>query len=77
MPFFEDEILSRLAAQNELALGQLAIVPVSGLRIARPFNFLHPQGPPPTGPAGAFMAFSKDAAHPPACMHKRIDFLTH
>ncbi len=54
--------LSRLAAQNELALGQLSIVPVRGLRIARPFYFLHLQGPPPTGPAGAFIAFSHDAA---------------
>lgn len=56
--------LSRLAIGGEVALEKLVIVPVSGLRVRRKFFFLFPQGPLPSGPAGAFMDFISATAKP-------------
>lgn len=48
--------LSRLAVEAELARKTLVAVAIEGLTIRRPFFFVLPQGPRPTGPAGAFMS---------------------
>lgn len=50
-------ILSRKSIKNELALGLLIIKPVLGLQSERPFNFIYPQGPRPTGLTGEFIRF--------------------
>lgn len=50
-------ILSRKSIRNELALGLLIIKPVPGLQSERPFNFIYPQGPRPTGLTGEFIRF--------------------
>jgi len=53
--------MSRLALRHELARGCLVEVRVTGLKIVRPLYVLYPQGPHPTGPAGVFMDFLKEA----------------
>jgi LysR family transcriptional regulator, transcriptional activator of the cysJI operon len=37
----------------------LRVVPILGLRIRRNFQFLYPQGPEPSGAAGAFLRFAR------------------
>jgi DNA-binding transcriptional LysR family regulator len=50
-------ILSRKSIKNELALGLLQILPVNGLNLERPFNFIYPHGPRPNGVVGEFIRF--------------------
>lgn len=50
-------ILSKKSIRNELALGLLQILPVAGLNLERPFNFIYPQGPRPAGITGEFIRF--------------------
>lgn len=50
-------ILSKKSIKNELALGLLQILPISGLNLERPFNFIYPQGPRPAGITGEFIRF--------------------
>ncbi len=52
--------LSRLAARHELALGTLVELHLTGLSITRPFRFLYPQGPRPSGLPGAFLDFTEN-----------------
>lgn len=54
--------LSRLALRHELARGTLVVLAVPGLKIKRWLQVLAPQGPAPTGVAGAFADFLKEAA---------------
>lgn len=50
-------VLSKKSIRNELALGLLQILPVAGLNLERPFNFIYPQGPRPAGITGEFIRF--------------------
>jgi DNA-binding transcriptional LysR family regulator len=52
--------VSRWALRNELQLATLKVLKIPGLRIARRFNFLYPQGPEPSGPAGVFLRYARD-----------------
>lgn len=57
--------LSRLVVRKELAAGTLQIIPVRGLRMARPFHAIYLRGAQPHGGAGAFLAFVKEALAEP------------
>jgi LysR family transcriptional regulator, transcriptional activator of the cysJI operon len=49
--------VSRWAARNQLALGQLKTARVRGLKLSRQFSIVYPAGPPPAGIAGTFRSF--------------------
>jgi DNA-binding transcriptional LysR family regulator len=49
--------VSRWAVRNQLALGTLRLARVKGLRLSRMFSIGWPNGPRPTGNAGAFVRF--------------------
>ncbi|MHB8735404.1 MAG: LysR family transcriptional regulator [Terriglobales bacterium] len=57
--------VSRWAVSKELRLGTLRLVTVERLQLVRPFAFVFPQGPPPTGLAGRFMQFCREAIKHP------------
>jgi DNA-binding transcriptional LysR family regulator len=50
--------VSRLAIANEVRLGLLKIVPVSGLHILRKLTFAYPSEAAPEGQAGTFRRFA-------------------
>jgi hypothetical protein len=45
------------AVRNQLALGNLRLARVKGLRPSRTFSLAYPAGPEPAGNAGAFRRF--------------------
>ena len=52
--------VSQWALRKERQLGTLGIVHVPGLQIRRHLNFLHAQGPEPSGVAGSFLQFARE-----------------
>jgi LysR family transcriptional regulator, transcriptional activator of the cysJI operon len=49
--------VSRWAVRNQLALGNLRLARVKGLRLSRMFSLAYPAGPEPAGNAGVFCRF--------------------
>lgn len=54
--------VSRWAVRNQLALGNLRLAHVKGLRLARKFSIAYPAGPEPAGTPRAFRRFLLAAA---------------
>jgi DNA-binding transcriptional LysR family regulator len=54
--------VSRLAVRNQLALGQLKLARIAGLKLTRSFSIAYPSGPEPVGKAGAFIALLRGYA---------------
>ncbi len=57
-------IVSKTAAADQLALGRIAVVPVTGLRIRREFTQIRLRGRTPIGAARAFEALLQSSADP-------------
>ncbi|HWZ50959.1 MAG TPA: LysR family transcriptional regulator [Granulicella sp.] len=49
--------VSRWAVRNQISLGTLKLVRVSGLKLSRQFSIAYPAGPEPLGSIGAFRNF--------------------
>jgi DNA-binding transcriptional LysR family regulator len=49
--------VSRWAVRNQISLGTLKLVRVSGLKLSRKFSMAYPAGPEPSGGVGAFRTF--------------------
>lgn len=52
--------VSQWALRKERKLGTLGIVRIPGVQMKRYLNFLHVQGPEPSGVAGSFLQFARE-----------------